>query len=120
MALAGLSVSGFILRWQWRMRSLPLAMKPATRVIPHVVDTLFLGTAVWMIALLGQTPVSPAWLTAKLTGLVAYILLGMLAMRSAPGGRLAVPAFFAALAAFGWVVSVAVYKSALGFLAWRL
>lgn len=117
MGLAVLSVSGFIIRWVWRMRSLPVATKPLTRIVPHIVDTLFLGSAIWMIALLGRIPVSDAWLVAKLGGLLAYIILGMIAMRSAPAGCLAIPAFFAAVTVFGWVVSIAISKSPLGFLA---
>jgi len=117
MGLAVLSVSGFIIRWVWRMRSLPVATKPLTRIVPHIVDTLFLGSAIWMIALLGRIPVSDAWLVTKLGGLLAYIVLGMIAMHSAPAGALAVPAFFTALTVFGWIVSIAISKSPLGFLA---
>lgn len=98
------------------MRSLPIALNPASRMVPHIVDTLFLATAVWMIVLLGQAPVSAAWLAAKLSGLVTYILLGVVAMRSAPGKRLSIPFFVAALAVFAWVVSVALSKAPLGFL----
>jgi len=96
---------------------MPVATKPLTRIVPHIVDTLFLGSAIWMIALLGRIPVSDAWLVAKLGGLLAYIVLGMIAMHSAPAGALAVPAFFTALTVFGWIVSIAISKSPLGFLA---
>lgn len=116
LGLAFVSVSGFILRWSWRMRQSPLAFARATRVVPHVVDTLLLGTALLMIFLVGQAPVSAGWLTAKIGGLLLYIALGILAMRSAPAARRSVPAFMAALFVFAWIVSVARTKSPLGFL----
>jgi len=81
-----------------------------------VVDTLLLGTALLMIFLLGHVPVSAGWLTAKIGGLLLYIVFGILAMRSAPVARRSVPAFIAALTVFAWIVSVAWTKSPLGFL----
>jgi uncharacterized membrane protein SirB2 len=116
LALAFVSVTGFILRWSWRMRQSPLAFSRTSRIVPHVVDTLLLGTALLMIFLLGYVPVSADWLAAKIGGLLLYIVLGILAMRSAPVARRSVPAFIAALAVFAWIVSVAWTKSPLGFL----
>ena len=54
---------------------------------------------------------------AKIVGLLAYIGLGMLALK--PGRPLALRggAFVAALATFSWIVSVALSKNPLGWLA---
>ena len=46
MGLALISISGFVLRWYWRMHQSPLAFTQATRIIPHAVDTLLLASAV--------------------------------------------------------------------------
>ena len=116
MSLALISIAGFALRWTWRMQQSPWAITRATRVIPHVVDTLLLISAFAMIALADQVPVGMDWLSAKIAGLVLYILLGIVAMRSAPVKSRAVPAFIAAVLVFCWIVSVAVSKSPLGFL----
>lgn len=116
MSLALISIAGFILRWGWRMRRSPLASVRLARVIPHIVDTLLLGTAVLMILALGQAPVSPHWLTAKVSGLLLYILFGLMAMRSAPVVGRSLPAFTAAVLVFAWILSVAWTKSPLGFL----
>ena len=118
MALALVSISGFVLRWYWRMQQSPWALTRAARIIPHVVDTLLLASAIAMIALAAQVPVGMDWLGAKINGLVLYILLGMVAMRSAPVKSRSLPAFVAAMLVFCWIASVAVSKSPLGFLSW--
>jgi uncharacterized membrane protein SirB2 len=116
MSLALISVAGFALRWTWRMQQSSWAFTRAARVIPHAVDTLLLFSAFAMIALADQVPVGRDWLSAKIAGLVVYILLGIVAMRSAPVKSRAVPAFIAAVLVFCWIVSVAVSKSPWGFL----
>lgn len=116
MALALLSIGGFVLRWCWRMMQSPLALKKLTRIVPHLVDTLFLGTALLMLVQLGQVPISHGWLTAKISGLVLYIVLGMIAMRTAPEVKRSLPAFVAAVLVFAWIVTVAISKTPLGFL----
>jgi uncharacterized membrane protein SirB2 len=67
--------------------------------------------------LLQDIPISEAWLMAKVSGLIAYIILGVIAMRTTPRTDRSVPAFLAALLVFGWVLSVAFSKSPLGFFA---
>jgi uncharacterized membrane protein SirB2 len=116
IGLALVSIAGFMLRWFWRMQQSPLALALAARTLPHVVDTLLLGSALVMIALTGTVPVSTDWLSAKVGGLILYIVLGVIAMRSAPVKSRSVPAFIGAVLVFSWIVSVAVSKSPWGFL----
>jgi len=116
LSLASLSIAGFVLRWCWRMRRSPLAMTRLARIAPHVLDTVFLATAVLLSSMAGPGSLGAAWFSAKIIGLVLYILLGMMAMRSAPVAKRSVPAFIAAVLVFGWVVTVAVTKSPLGWL----
>ena len=116
MGLALLSIAGFVLRWCWRMLQSPLAMTRAARVVPHLVDTVFLATAVMLSSMAGRDSLGAAWFSAKIIGLVLYILLGMMAMRSAPAVRRSLPAFIAAVLVFAWIVTVAITKSPLGYL----
>ena len=37
-----------------------------TRVLPHIIDTLFLVSAVWLAVMIRQYPFTDAWLTAKI------------------------------------------------------
>jgi uncharacterized membrane protein SirB2 len=116
MSLALLSVAGFALRWYWRMSRSPMATSRWVRIAPHLVDTLLLGTALALSFMPASDALGAAWFGAKVTGLVLYILLGMIAMRSAPRARRSIPAFVAALLVFAWIASVARTKVAAGFL----
>ena len=65
-----------------------------------------------------QYPFALAWLTAKLIGLLVYILCGAMALRR--GRSKAQRAFFfgGALLAFAYIVSVALTRNPLGMLSW--
>ena len=112
-----LSGVGFALRGAWALAGSPLARARLTRVLPHVVDSCLLLSAIVLAWMAGQYPFVHGWLTAKIVGLLAYIGLGMLALK--PGRPLALrgAAFVAALATFSWIVSVALSKSPMGWLA---
>ena len=113
-----LSGAGFVLRGAWALAGSPLARARLTRVLPHVVDSCLLLSAIALAWMAGQYPFVHGWLTAKIVGLLAYIGLGMLALK--PGRAMAVRAgaFVAALATFSWIVSVALSKNPAGWLAW--
>ncbi len=86
-----------------------------TRTIPHVVDSLFLMTGVLLAVTIDQYPWTVSWLAAKLCGLLVYILFGMAAMSVSSRG-LRITAFAAAVACYGWILSVARLKSPWGLL----
>ena len=113
-----LSGAGFALRGAWALAGSPLARARLTRVLPHVVDSCLLLSAIALAWMAGQYPFVHGWLTAKIVGLLAYIGLGMVALK--PGRAMAVRAgaFVAALATFSWIVSVALSKTPAGWLAW--
>lgn len=95
-----------------------------TRVAPHVVDTVLLLSALGMLWTIRLSPWAAPWLRAKIIGLVVYIGLGSLALRQARAGRAPRPravrlaAWLAAIAVFGYIVSVAFTKTPLGALLW--
>ncbi|HVJ73474.1 MAG TPA: SirB2 family protein, partial [Casimicrobiaceae bacterium] len=57
------------------------------------------------------------WIGAKVVALVVYIALGMIALKRGRTFAVRAAAFFAALATFGYIVSVAITKSPWGALA---
>lgn len=87
------------------------------RVAPHLVDTALLASAVAMTWILGLSPLANPWLGAKLTGLAAYIVLGVIALKPGRSRRVRRAAFAAALVALAYIVSVALSKDPRGFLA---
>ena len=114
---AALSLAGFVARGLGSFAQAAWVRHRFTRVVPHVVDTLLLLSALVMAWTLRLTPGNAPWLTAKIAGLLLYIGLGMLALRPGRPLALRITAWVAALAVFGWIVSVAITKQPLGVLA---
>ncbi|AQG99029.1 invasion protein [Burkholderia sp. KK1] len=115
MACAGISIAGFVLRWIWMlMDSRLLAARPA-RILPHIVDTLLLASAIALVAIIGFSA-NAAWLGAKIAGLVVYIVLGTLALKRGrtKGARAAYGVL--AIIVFAFIASVARSHDPLGFL----
>ena len=116
-----LSISGFCLRgWLMMKKSVLAGRQPERRwlrILPHVNDTILLAAALTLMVLIGQYPFVDAWLTVKIFGLITYIILGSLALKPGRSPRLRVAAGVAAIAVFGWIVSVALTKHPLGVLA---
>jgi uncharacterized membrane protein SirB2 len=110
---------GFFLRGLWMLLdSLQLAQR-WVRVVPHAVDTLLLSSAIAMAVLSGQYPLAQSWLTAKLIGLLAYILCGTMALKRGKNKTSRAVFFALALTAYFYIVSVALTRSPLGLLSWQ-
>lgn len=101
----GLTLVSFSLRafWLWTMN--PLLEARWARILPHVIDTCLLASALGMVSLLGwQT-----WMGAKILALIGYIGLGRQALRaSTPAQRRY--SLLGAYLVFAYIVAVAVTK----------
>jgi uncharacterized membrane protein SirB2 len=111
-----LSFLGFLARGLGMLADSDWVRDRASRTLPHIVDTILLLSGVTLAWQLRLSPATP-WLAAKLTGLVVYIALGMIALRRGRTKRQRTVAWIAALVIFGYIVSVALTKDPLGFLA---
>jgi len=111
-----ISIVLFILRGVLMMAGSPWLQAPVLRVTPHVVDTMLLASALWLVSVLHLPFFQVPWLLAKVAGLIAYIALGSLALRPGRSKPVRVAAFCAALVTVGWIVSVAIRHDPLGFL----
>lgn len=112
-----LSLTGFFLRGILMMRDSPLLRARWVKVLPHINDTVLLIAALSLAAMSGQYPFVVGWVTAKVLGVIAYIILGALALRDASTRRMRIICWFASLAVFGWIVSVALSRQPIGFFA---
>lgn len=112
-----LSGLGFVLRGYWKFRRPEALAHPWVRRAPHLVDTLLLGSALALAWISGQYPFVLPWLTAKVLALLAYIVLGSLALKRATtlGGQLL--CFFLALLTLAYIVSVALTRQPMPWLA---
>lgn len=112
-----LSLLGFLLRGSWMLSGSALLQHRLTRVLPHIIDTVLLLSAIWLAAAIRQYPFEAGWVTAKVLGLLAYIVLGTIALKRGRTRAIRIGALVAALAVYLWIISVAFSKNAAGFLA---
>ena len=118
LTAVALSFSLFMLRGLWMLADSPRLQQRWVRIVPHVMDTVLLASAIGLTLTLHQYPFVQSWLTAKLLGLVVYIILGSIALRYGPNKPLRATAWLAALLVFGYIVSVALTHAPKGFMLW--
>jgi uncharacterized membrane protein SirB2 len=112
IACAAISITGFAARGALMLAGSPLLHHRFVRVAPHVVDTLLLASAVWLAWFIGQVPFVHGWITAKVFGLLAYIVFGTLALKRGRTKGVRAGAFTAALASVAYIVWVALTRDA--------
>ncbi len=112
------SITGFFLRGWLSFADSPVMDRRWLKWAPHVNDTVLLAAAIGLAVMSEQYPLAQSWLTAKIAGLLAYILLGMLALKPGRPRGVRIAAWLAALVVFAYVVAVALTRDPAGFLAW--
>lgn len=110
-----LSISGFVGRGILMIKESALLRARWLRVAPHVVDTLLLVSALVLASQWGLAAFDMPWLWAKVMALLLYIALGVVALRAGRTRVVRISAWVAALAVFGYIVSVAISKNPLVF-----
>ncbi len=112
IALAFLTVSGFIIRAGWAFNAPDLLREKWVRISPHVVDTLLLVLGV-TLALNLPGGLFQGWLIAKLVGLLVYIGFGVMTLRGS--GNVRVVGVVGSLVAALYIFLVAFTRSAIPF-----
>lgn len=110
------SIGGFILRGYWMFTANILLDRRIAKTLPHIIDTVLLGSAVGMLVIWHSSPFSMSWLSVKIVALLVYIGLGMMALRFGKTRRVRTSFWLMALVVAAYIVSVALTKSAQGFL----
>jgi uncharacterized membrane protein SirB2 len=114
VAAAAFSLALFMLRAAWMLVSPARLQMRWVKILPHCVDTILLGSALWLAWQLGADG-ARGWLVAKVIAVLVYIAAGTVALKRGRTRRVRIAALVVALATFGYIVSVALTKSALGF-----
>jgi uncharacterized membrane protein SirB2 len=112
-----LSLAGFFARGAGALSGARWVAGRAAKTLPHIVDTILLVSAIVLAWLLRLSPFDAPWLMAKIVGLLVYIVLGAIALKPGPPLGVRAVAWVAAIATFGYIVSVALSKDPRGFLA---
>jgi uncharacterized membrane protein SirB2 len=114
-----LSFTGFLARGLGSLAGATWVDGRAAKTLPHIVDSVLLLSALALAFMLRLNPAATPWLLSKLIALVVYIGFGLLALRPRLSRASRTVAFAAALATFGYIVSVAITKQPAGwFSAW--
>lgn len=104
----GVSYALFFLRGLWTLNDSAIMQQRWVKIVPHVVDTLLLSSAIALTVLIRQYPFADAWLTAKVLALLLYIVLGSIALKRAKSKAMRLTSWLAAQAVFGYIVLVAI------------
>lgn len=107
MGMAYLSISFFIFRSILSVRESALLQHKVVKILPHVIDTFLLLFAAHLMMTIQQYPFVDSWLTAKFLALIAYIVVGTIAIKR---GKTAIIRLWASMLAtmiFIYIIGVA-------------
>ncbi len=113
--LVGLSGVLFAARGIGVQLGMAWAMTRKVRMSSVYIDVALLAAGATLWLMLGFHPLHDTWLGVKLGLLVAYILLGTMALKRAKGRLNKAVFLLLALACYGWMISIATTKHPLGF-----
>ena len=109
-----LTLLSFLVRGGWMLQGSPRLQARWVRIVPHLVDTVLLASALYLaLGVYGYPAPGQGWITAKLLALLLYIVLGTLALKRGRTRAVRASAFVGALGVFTYIVAVAVTKSTL-------
>lgn len=106
-----LSITGFISRVILKLNNSNYQTRYWFKNLPHMVDTVLLGSALTMVYLLNVNPLTTYWIAEKILGLLLYIILGMFALRWGKTILIRKTAAIMAVLVFSYIVYVAHYKT---------
>lgn len=110
-----LTLISFSTRFVWMLMDSPLLKSRFSKILPHIIDSFLLASAIGLLFLLQQYPFVHHWLTAKIAGLLVYILAGTMALKR--GKTKAMRSVSGALAflSFFYITGVALTKDPVFF-----
>lgn len=117
IALALLSVGLFCVRGLLMLGESPRVHAAWLRYPSYLIDTLLLTAALMLMSVIRQYPFVDGWLTMKVCLLVAYVVLGSVALKRGRSRSARAAAFVAALLVVTLLFGVARAHHPLGFLA---
>lgn len=105
------NIAFFLLRFHWMIRHPELGKRRWVRIVSVLNDTLLLAAGGTLAYLSHQYPLQAPWLSAKLTGLILYIVLGSLALKRAPTLRMRLACGVLALLSVAYILTTALGKT---------
>ncbi|MDO6710964.1 MULTISPECIES: SirB2 family protein [Alteromonadaceae] len=113
LTAVALSIILFILRFVWLQRNSTLLHKKWVKIVPHVIDTLLLVTAITLCFIVPFNPIQHPWLWQKIVLVIAYIGLGFYVLKFADSAIKQWGGFTLAIVCLMLAANLAVSKQAL-------
>jgi len=112
IACAVATAFSFSLRGFWMLQESALLQARFTKIIPHVIDTILLVSAIALVMISNQYPTLLNWISLKIILLLAYIGFGTFALkRGRTKGHRAI-CFVAALLCIAGIFMLAITRPA--------
>ena len=110
ITFAVISFLGFSLRGYWMVMESALLQTKAAKILPHLNDTLLLGTAIALVVMIRQYPLVVGWVTLKILMLILYIVFGTFALKRGRNKALRIKLLMASVVVVPGIFLVAMTK----------
>ncbi len=110
ITFAVISFLGFSLRGYWMVMESALLQTKAAKILPHLNDTLLLGTAIALVVMTRQYPLVVGWVTLKILMLILYIVFGTFALKRGRNKALRIKLLMASVVVVPGIFLVAMTK----------
>jgi uncharacterized membrane protein SirB2 len=111
MTAAVLSLLGFLMRGYWMLSDNKLLGAKPVKILPHIIDTILLVAAIYLVVVSGLYPFVVNWVTAKVLLLVVYIVAGTIALKRGKTKKARVIALLVAVASVLAIFAIAALKT---------
>ena len=98
------------------LQNSPWLQRRFVKTAPHIIDTLLLGSGITLAVITQQNPLVHYWLLLKISLLLAYILLGSVALKYGRSKKQRKFAFGGAMLCIFMIVLLARHRHSLPFL----
>lgn len=112
-----ISIIFFCIRLYWSVLNRPYLQQRWVKILPHIVDTVLLTCAIYLMFYIQAWPTQQPWIAAKIVALLVYIGLGTFAIKrgKTPFSRLAFGT--AAVLVFIYMIGTALSHNPMSWLA---
>jgi uncharacterized membrane protein SirB2 len=94
----------------------PLLKRKVVRIFPHIIDTCLFASGLTMALTYYEAFYTHAWLVAKLTALVLYIVMGSIALKYGKTKKIRMCSLMVSWLIFFYIVIVARTQSPIPFI----
>jgi uncharacterized membrane protein SirB2 len=105
-----LSVLLFLTRFVLTLNASPILQKKALKIAPHIIDTLWIITAIGLCLMVQQYPFVNPWVTEKLLAFVMYFFMVIFTLKLAKTHLMRLIGVVGALSWLAYAGMVAVTK----------